>query len=179
MPGSARRRCKWCRWSWVVSESRFRSLGHASKHVVHMPCILVTVLLDSLCAGHTVAVFRASVGLLGRLHGVHDGICMCCGRGVRGSRCLRALVERERVPHALLDGAFVVGADVGVFGELVCVVVDGVGVSGGHGGRVCCCRDGCGSTGRIIGHLGVATKSFVFGPSVAATHPLPLPTPLG
>ena len=44
--------------------------------------------------------------------------------------------------------------------QLIHVVVDGVGVPGGHGGRVCCCRDGCGSVGRFIGPLVVATKSF-------------------
>ena len=63
-----------------------------------------------------------------------------------------------------------VGVNVGVLYELVCVVVDGVGVPGGHGGRVCCYHDGCGSVGRILGPLVVAPKSFAFGPFVAATH---------
>ena len=63
-----------------------------------------------------------------------------------------------------------VGVNVGVLYDLMCVVFYGVGVPGGHGGRVCCYRDGCGSVGRIIGPLVVAPKSFAFGPSVAATR---------
>ena len=62
-----------------------------------------------------------------------------------------------------------VGVNVGVLYELICVVVDGVGVSGGRGGCLCCYRDGCGSVGRNIGPLVVAPKSFAFCPSVAAT----------
>ena len=49
---------------------------------------------------------------------------------LRGSRCRRVHIERERVPRALVDGAFAAGGDVGVLREAVDVVVDAVGVPG-------------------------------------------------
>ena len=83
-----------------------------------------------------------------------------CPRSVREKRCGGACADRIVAIVQASIAAMCVGVDVGVLYELVCVVVDGVGVPGGHGGRVCCCRDGCGSVGRFIGPLVVATKSF-------------------
>ena len=43
-----------------------------------------------------------------------------------------------------------VGVDLDVCGELVRVVVDAIGVPGGHGGRSCRWYDGCGPGGKIL-----------------------------
>ena len=58
-------------------------------------------------------------------------------RCVRGSRCLLTCVERERVLRALLDALFAEVVDVGVFVELVQLVVGDVAVPDACAG----CRD--------------------------------------
>ena len=113
-----------------------------------------------------------------RAVGIQAPTCCSPFESSIGSRCPRSVREKRRggacadhiiaIVQALL-AAMHVGVDVSVLRELVCVVVDGVGVSGGHGGRLCCCCDSCGSVGRTIGPLEDAPKSFVFGPSAAAT----------
>ena len=70
---------------------------------------------------------------------------------------------------------YAVGVDVSVLGELVVLELDRSGCTSDRAGQDDVCGDGCGSVGKILRALEGATKSFVFGPSVAATHPQSIP----
>ena len=94
---------------------------------------------------------------------VHGTFGVCCAWAVREKRCGSVGVDRFAATEAASIAAMRVGVEVGVLGERVRVVVDRVGVPGGHGGRVGGCGDGCGSGGTILRPTEVFTKSFVFG----------------
>ena len=86
------------------------------------------------------------------------GLYFACA--VRERRCGSVGVDRFAATEAASIAAMRVGVEVGVLGERVRVVVDRVGVPGGHGGRVGGCGDGCGSGGTILRPTEVFTKSF-------------------
>ena len=65
---------------------------------------------------------------------------------------------------------YAVDVDVSVLGELVVLELDRSGGTSDRAGQCDVCGDGCGSVGKILRALEGATKSFVFGPSVATTH---------
>ena len=102
---------------------------------------------------------------------VHGAFGVCCAWAEREKRCGSVGVDRFAATEAASIAAMRVGVDLGVSHELVRVVVDGVGVLGGHGGRDSRCGDGRGSGGKILRPYEVAPKTFVFGPSGAATGP--------
>ena len=116
----------------------------------------------SLASGRA-AKAMASVGLLGLPRQLWVVLCTCCAR--------EALRQRVRRPHRRdrclrsISG-YAVGADL----RLVCIVVNGVCISGGRGGRARCCGGGCGSLGKISRPTEVTRRSFVFGPTGAATR---------
>ena len=94
---------------------------------------------------------------------VHGTFGVCCAWAVRKKRCGSVGVDRFAATEAASIAAMRVGVEVGVVGERVRVVVDRVGVPGGHGGRVGGCGDGCGSGSTILRPTEVFRKSFVFG----------------
>ena len=55
---------------------------------------------------------------------------------------------------------YAVDVDVSVLGELVVLELDRSGGTSDRAGQGGVCGDGCGSVGRVIGPLVVATKSF-------------------
>ena len=65
---------------------------------------------------------------------------------------------------------YAVDVDVSVLGELVVLELDRSGGTSDRAGQGDVCGEGCGSVGKILRATEGATKSFVFGPSVAATH---------
>ena len=64
---------------------------------------------------------------------------------------------------------YAVDVDVSVLGELVVLEIDRSGGTSDRVGQGGVCGDGCGSVGKILSSAEGATRTFVFGPSVAAT----------
>ena len=73
--------------------------------------------------------------------------------------------SRSRIARSRLCGR----VDFCVLGELVVLELDRPGGTSDKAGQGGVCGDGCGSVSKILRTTGGATKSFVFGPSVAAT----------
>ena len=71
---------------------------------------------------------------------------------------------------------YAVDVDVSVLGELVVLELVSSGGTSDRAGQGDVCGDGCGSVGKILRATEGATKTFVFGPSVAATHRLSTPS---
>ena len=132
MAALARRRCHCAGCLRPVPEPTAREAWLALSHVWMMHRVRVT-----LCA----RVLRAC----GRAVGIQAPACCsafessfgsCCPRAVREKRRGGAYADRIVAIVQASIAAMCVGVNVGVLYELVCVVADGVGVPGGHGGRV-------------------------------------------
>jgi len=136
-------RCHCAGWLRPVLEPTAREPWLALAHVWMKHRVRVT-----LCA----RVLRAC----GRAVGIQAPVCCsafessfgpCFPRAVREKRRSSAYADRiVAIVQASIAAMRSMVAHTLLY-ELVCVVVDGVGVPGGHSGRVCCCCDGCGSVG--------------------------------
>ena len=126
-----------------------RQPPHALEHVWLMHRVRVTTMLGSRVQVEAAVVFRALAAILGLRGRLWYVLCTCYAR--------EALWKRQRGLHRRVVYGSIAAltsvrryVDLGVLGELVCVVVGAVSVPGGHGGRICRCYDGCGSVGTIL-----------------------------